>query len=179
MIVLVLYHALQLIAASILAQGMAKHLRHSQTKLGELEPLMVKSSFAALKDSDIVVLLMDGSEGEIVDQELKLAFYAFTEQYKALILLVNKEDLMTEQNRKDLESSLDYYDKLIKKVPLLYISCKSGKNVGKILTLIDKIYKRYTQQFNSEELTTLFVKELHSRPLFRAKQKLKNKIVEK
>ena len=71
-------------------------IRRKRSVGGELEPLMVKSSFSALKDSDIVVLLMDGSEGEIVDQELKLAFYAFTEQYKALILLVNKEDLMTE-----------------------------------------------------------------------------------
>lgn len=147
-------------------------IRRKRSVSGELEPLMVKSSFAALKDSDIVVLLMDGSAGEIVDQELKLAFYAYTEQYKALILLVNKEDLMTDHNRTELNSSFEYYDKLIKKVPLLYISCKSGKNIGKILPLIDKVYKRYTQTFDGQELKTLFVKELHERPLFRAKQKL-------
>lgn len=149
-------------------------IRRKRAVSGKLEPLMVKSSFAALKDSDIVVLLMDGSSGEIVDQELKLAFYAFTEQYKALILLINKEDLMTEKNKSDLEYSLDYYKNFInKKVPLLYISCKTGKNIGKILPLIQDIYKKYAQKFNSEELKTLFVTELQKKHLIRAKQRLK------
>ncbi len=149
-------------------------IRRKRSVGGELEPLMVKSSFSALKDSDIVVLLMDGSEGEIVDQELKLAFYAFTEQYKALILLVNKEDLMTDKNRADLEFSLDYYKHLIhKKVPLMNISCKTGKNIGKILPLITEVYKRYSYQFNSEELRMLFATELQKKHLIRAKQRLK------
>ena len=149
-------------------------IRRKRSVEGELEPLMVKSSFSALKDSDIVVLMMDGSEGEIVDQELKLAFYSFTEQYKALLLLVNKEDLMTDKNRTDLEFSLDYYKHLInKKVPLMNISCKTGKNIGRILPLITEIYKRYTHQFNNEELKTLFVTELQTKHLVRAKQRLK------
>ena len=101
----------------------------------------------------------------------KLAFYSFTEQYKALILLVNKEDLMTDKNRTDLEFSLDYYKHLInKKVPLMNISCKTGKNIGRILPLITDIYKRYTHQFNNEELKTLFVTELQTKHLVRAKQ---------
>ena len=44
---------------------------------------MVKSAFHALKKTDIVVLLIDGSSHTLVDQELKLAFYAFSEHYKA------------------------------------------------------------------------------------------------
>ena len=53
------------------------------------------------------------------------------------------------------------------------ISCKTGKNIGRILPLITEIYKRYTHQFNNEELKTLFVTELQTKHLVRAKQRLK------
>ncbi len=57
---------------------------------------MVKSSLAAISDADIVILIIDGSENVIVDQELKLAFYAFEQKHKSLIILINKQDLETE-----------------------------------------------------------------------------------
>ena len=50
-----------------------------------LEGMMVQSTMQALKSSDIVLLLIDASAECVVDQELKLAFYAFDSQYKALL----------------------------------------------------------------------------------------------
>ena len=52
-------------------------IRRKKTIKEPLEKLMVKSSFSALFDADIAVLMIDVSEGRISDQELKLAFYAF------------------------------------------------------------------------------------------------------
>jgi GTPase len=138
----------------------------------ELETLMVKSSFAALKDSDIVVLLLDGSAHAIADQELKLAFYAFTEQYKALVILINKQDLMTEVSKKDLEYSFEYYKHLIDKVPVFPISCKTGKNVGRVLPLIHKVWERHSQRFNDVELNRLLISSLQKKPLFHKRQPL-------
>ncbi len=103
---------------------------------------MVKSAFHALKKTDIVVLLIDGSSHTLVDQELKLAFYAFSEQYKALILLINKQDLITDVSKQDLDRSFEYYHFLLKKIPVLQISCKTGKNVGRVMPLIQEVWKR-------------------------------------
>ena len=146
-------------------------IRRKRSVSGEIEPLMVKSSFGALKDSDIVVVLIDGTEAKLADQELKLAFYAFQEQHKALILLINKEDIMTDLNKVELQTNFDFYKHLIKKIPVMYISCKTGKNVGKVLTLINKIWKKYSQKFDDAELTNLLVSNLLKRPFFHETKK--------
>jgi GTP-binding protein len=139
---------------------------------GDLENMMVKSTMQSLKSSDIVLLVMDGSEHKISDQELKLAFYAFTQQYKALILVMNKQDLVTDLSKKDLEFSLEAYKHLVDKVPLISISCKTGKNVGKIIPLINEVWKRYTAKFDGLLLYRLFNAQLQKTPLMHTKMPL-------
>jgi GTP-binding protein len=147
-------------------------IRRKRSVGGDIEPLMVKSSFAALKDADIVMLLIDATEGTLVDQELKLAFYAFQEQCKALILLINKQDLATADSERELEVSLDLYKHIIDEIPFLKISCKTEKNVGKIVPMLDKVWERYSQRFDNEEITQLFMSNLSKKPLFYIGQRL-------
>lgn len=148
-------------------------IRKKRSVTGELEPLMVKSSFFALRDTNIVVLLIDGSVHEIADQELKLAFYAFEEHHKSLILLINKSDLETEVSKKDLEHSFEFYQHLIKKIPVLHISCKTGKNVGRVLTLINKVWKASNQQLDDKKLNALLISALQKKPLFHSTRPLR------
>lgn len=147
-------------------------IRRKKAVSGELESLMVKSAFAALKESDIIMLLIDGSAHTLVDQELKLAFYAYAEQYKALVLLINKQDIMTERSKRDLEYSFDYYRHLIEKIPVLQISCKTGKNVGKVVPLVHEVWQRYSRKFDNAELNRLFISALQKKPLYHKTQKL-------
>lgn len=147
-------------------------IRRKRAVSGELEPLMVKSAFTALKESDIIMLLIDGSAHALADQELKLAFYAFTDQYKALILLINKQDIMTERSKRDLEYSFDFYRHLIEKIPVQQISCKTGKNVGKIVPLVHEVWQRYSRKFDNAEINRLFIGSLAKKPLYHKTQKL-------
>jgi GTP-binding protein len=140
-------------------------IRRQKSVTGDLEPIMVKSSFHALKESDVIVLVIDVTEAQLADQELKLAFYAFAEHYKALIIVFNKTDLMTERMREDLARNLDFYKHLMKKVPVLEVSCKTGKNIGKLLPLVKDVWQRYSQWLSNEEINRLFIAELGRRPL--------------
>ena len=140
-------------------------IRRKRSVEEPLEKLMVKSAFQAVKHSDIILLLVDGSEGTISDQELKLAFYTF-EQGKAFILLINKVDLMDEQMHADLENKMSRYRHLFDHIPLLFISCKTQKNVGKVLPLITQVWQRYNHRFSDDELTTFFKDALHRTPLY-------------
>lgn len=140
-------------------------IRRKRAVSSKIETLMVKSTFDSLRDTDIVLLLIDASEGRLLDQDLKLAFYAFQERSKALIILINKYDLATEENIKLLEQNFDLYKHLIKKVPVLRISCKTGKNVGHVLPLIDSVWKAYNLKFSQNELYALFLDVLTKRPL--------------
>jgi GTP-binding protein len=137
-----------------------------------LEQMMVKSSFRAVQNASIVLLMVDAAEGQISDQELKLAFYCFQEG-KAIILLFNKDDLMTDLNRADLKFDLSRYDYFIKKVPSLAISCKTGKNVGKILSLVKKVWEKYSHDFGSSEIDRILKTALRNTPLYHRSHMLK------
>ena len=138
-----------------------------------VESLMVKSSLRALEDADIVLLLVDSSEGQLSDQELKLAFYAFSELHKSLIILFNKQDLVDESLKKYLDYQLAPYKQLMEKVERLDISCKTGKNIGKIIPLVSEVWQRSTQQLTAADLTILFQEALTRKPLYHKTQLLK------
>ena len=146
-------------------------IRRKRSVNEPLETLMVKSSFRALEHAHIVMLLVDASQGVLSDQELKLAFYAL-EEFKALIILFNKQDLTTPGTQHELANSIDEYQHLLKKVETLSISCKTGKNIGKILPLIKTVWQRYNQLFSDDELTILFKDQLIKRPMFAQEQPL-------
>ncbi len=137
-----------------------------------LEEMMAKTALRTIKQSDIVLLLIDGSSGALVDQELKLGFYAFQEHHKALILVINKEDQATEESRASLQTVFDQYQHLLKKIPTISISCKTGKNIGKVLPLIRRIWERAHQELDQEELNTLLVSNLEQKPLMHQGNKL-------
>jgi GTPase len=59
----------------------------------------------------------------------------------------------------------------MKKIPVLMISCKTGKNVGRVVPLIQKVWLRHSQTFDDAELTRLFISNLTKKPLY-AKTKL-------
>jgi GTP-binding protein len=147
-------------------------MRRKSTISEELEENMVYSSLQALTDADIVLLVIDGSEGTMVDQDLKLGFYAFTERYKSLIILINKADLIDEDREASLSERCEEYRYLLDKVPHKKISCVTGKNVGMVLPLVEEVWQRSQQKFDTALIYHLFAQELEKRPLMRNGQRL-------
>lgn len=144
----------------------------------DLETLMVKSAFRAIKDAHIVLLLIDADQAGIVDQELKLAFYAFSDLYKALVIVVNKADLLTEEKQHALEEKFAEYPQLMRKTELLKISCKTGGNIGQVLPTIKAVWQRHSQKLPAAELTRVLVEGIERVPLMRNQQRLHIKHVE-
>lgn len=142
-------------------------IRRKRGITDQLETMMVKTAMDALKNADIVLLVVDASEGQVSDQELKLMFYAFKEQYKAVILLFNKQDIVADYEKETMVSNIDEYDFIMKKIARLDISCKTGRNIGMILPLIEKVRQRYAQTIPDDELTFLFKDALVHKPLYK------------
>ena len=124
-----------------------------------------KSSFKAVQDADIVLVLVDSSDGKLADQEIKLIWYAL-DNFKAVLLLFNKQDLMEPSVEDNLKYSLEENQRIMNKVPHLDISCKTGKNIGKILPMIQTLWERYTQQFSDNDLSFLCKDALLHKPLY-------------
>lgn len=140
----------------------------------DLEELMVKSSFQAVRDSNIVLVMLDASMGEISAQELKLLFYAFEDERKPIIVVFNKLDLITDEyTRKTLESNLSEYNYILRKIPQVWTSCLTKKNVWKILHEIKKVWKRCNQEFNTTEVDEFVKSELLNKPLYHSSIQLR------
>lgn len=140
-------------------------VRRSRKVEDELEELMVKSSLQAIRDANIVLVMIDASEGKIADQELKLLFYAY-EQKKLLIVVFNKIDLLDEYTRLTLKQSIEEYDFILKKIPQISISCLTKKNVSKIFNEIGQLWQRCKQPFNAQEVNELVKTQLVNKHLY-------------
>jgi len=147
-------------------------VRRSRKVNDDLEQLMVKSSLYAIKNADIIIIMIDASEGKIADQELKLLFYAY-EQRKMIITVFNKMDLVDEYKRITLDQSIDEYDFIFKKIPQLWTSCLTKKNVGKIFVEIEKIWQRHNQEFNPVHVDEVVRQDLEGKFLFKNTQELR------
>ena len=137
-----------------------------------LETMMVKTSLEAVRKAHIVLLLMSADEPYLSAQVLKLASYVF-EQGAALILLLNKSDLLDESKSRMFKESLEEYKFFTDKLEYLIISCKDGKNVGKILPLVQKVWEANSTKISQEILTQTILNALMRRPLYKNQQQVR------
>lgn len=140
-------------------------IRKKRAVTEDIESLMVKSSMKSVRESDLVILMIDSSAGSIADQELKLLFMIY-ELKKPLLIIFNKSDIVEEYAQEKLESSLKEYDFIFKKLPILYTSCLTEKNVGKVIVTLDELWERCKQKINSTEVDDLVKQELAHKPLY-------------
>ncbi|MBP9765007.1 ribosome biogenesis GTPase Der [Candidatus Babeliales bacterium] len=136
-----------------------------------LEEMMVTNSLQAAKRAHIVLMVMDVQEPDVTAQELKLTSYAL-ENGSAVIVLFNKQDLLTDDTKLLHNMSLEQYEHVLKKLEVLNISCKSGKNIGKVLPLVQEVWDRYQMRLTDRFLSDLFIEALAKAPLFKNQQQL-------
>ncbi len=141
-------------------------IRRKRSVNEPLEVLMVKSSLQQVRTADVVLLMIDASQ-DLADQDVKLAFYAFDECKKPLIVLLNKWDLIDAEQEERIMDQLKQYDHLFRKVVFRRISCETKKNIGCILAWTQEVWQRAQQEFCPEELTHLLLDALRKKPLYR------------
>jgi len=137
-----------------------------------LEQAMVKSSLHALRNADIVLMIIDSTQGNLSDQELKLLFYAY-EQKKSIILLLNKTDIITQEQKDRLQYDMLRYEFFFKKIPILWISCKTQKNIGHVLKQIQKARVRRQQTFDETKVNEIIKEAFIKKPMYHKTQLLK------
>lgn len=124
-------------------------------KIEELtEHYSVVRSLRAVDRSDVILMLLDASEG-VTEQDKKVAGYAH-ESGKGIVLIINKWDLI----EKD-EKTMNKFDKEVREelafmpyAPTLFISAKTGQRVNKILDLVD-----FVAEQNSTRIVTATLNE--------------------
>lgn len=119
-------------------------LRRKKTIKEELEKYMIVRTVSAVERADVVVLLIDATEG-VTEQDAKIAGIAH-ERGKGFIIAVNKWDLIEKDNKsvneftKDIRSTLSF----MPYAEIMFISAVTGQRVQKLFEMIDVVIENST-----------------------------------
>jgi GTP-binding protein len=137
-----------------------------------LEKFSVIQALKAMDRAHVVLAVIDAEEG-VTDQDLTVAGYAY-EKGRALILLVNKWDLLTKDNTtmgKFLEKlRLDF--KFLPHAPVIFVSALTGQRVAKIMATVEEVAAEYNKRVPTPALNRVLMEAVksHQPPLHQGKR---------
>jgi GTP-binding protein len=120
----------------------------------------------SIRRADVVMLLIDGIE-HISEPDKKLVQYV-AEQFKPVVLVVNKFDLVIERARQQAEEAktgfssellIDEFEEYLRQelkhldyAPVAFVTAKDGKNVQVVLDLAQHLFKQSSQRMTTSRL---------------------------
>lgn len=125
---------------------------------------------AAIERSDIVLMLIDGSE-PISEQDQRILSFV-EESGRALILVINKWDLVDEDRRIYLEREIELDLAHVAWAPRINVSALTGRNVSKLAQLLESVLLEWNKRIPTGQLNQ-FLKEIeaaHPHPVRGGKQ---------
>jgi len=137
-----------------------------------IEKYSVMRALRAIGRADIVLLVIDAAEG-ITAQDVHIAGYVH-EAAKGVIVLVNKWDLAKQAGLSVAEVTRVVKEemKFMAYAPVLTVSAKTGRNVDKILPLVDRVYESRVNRVPTSELNQMINKAVadHAPPTIRRRR---------
>ncbi len=149
------------------------HLNYHQTKMTFIDTAGLRKkkriqygveyfsnmrTIESINRADVVLLILDAME-EISNQDQKIASYA-ARNYKEIIILVNKWDLIKKDN-----SSVGEFVSNVKRIlpftqfaPIIFISALTGQRVQKIMSIIQKVEAESKKRIPTSELNKFLEK---------------------
>jgi GTP-binding protein len=116
----------------------------------------------AINRCDIALLLIDASEF-ITAQDMHIAGYII-EVGKGIILLVNKWDLVPQEQRQEFKHSVEQRLRFAHYIPIIYISAKLGQGINRILPQAWEIWQERQKQIPQSEVDELVKQAVDSHP---------------
>jgi len=148
--------------------GMRKKARIEQ----KLEQMSVAATLAALKEAEVVVLVLDALLG-MDEQDLRIARLAEREG-RAVVIAFNKWDAVEDRaaTRRRLEDVLTASLAQSKGVAVVPLSAATGKGVEKLMPTVREVYALWNRRVPTGALNRWFeaAKERHAPPLVDGKR---------
>ena len=116
-----------------------------------IEKFSVVKTLQAIEDCNVCVLMLDALEG-VAEQDANIAGYIL-EAGRALVVAVNKWDLLAAPERERLKSEFDRKLHFLRFARLHMISAKSGMGVGALMRSVDEAYAAAMRKLPTPKLT--------------------------
>lgn len=146
--------------------GVRRRARVYQT----IEKFSVVKTLEAIRLSQVCLMVLDAQMG-ITEQDLHLLGLVI-EAGRALVLVVNKWDGLSLEQRTQVKSELERRLRFVQFAKVCFISALHGTGVGHLFEHIDQAYASATQRFSTPNLTRLledFVQQ-HPPPLIQGRR---------
>lgn len=130
-------------------------LRRKNKIKEELEHFMIVRTVSAVERADIVVLVIDATEG-VTEQDAKIAGIAH-DRGKAVIIAVNKWDAI-EKNDKTIYRFTEKIRNTLSYMPyaeLLFVSAKTGLRLSKLFETIDMVSENHAMRVSTGVLNEI------------------------
>ena len=107
----------------------------------------------AIERADICILMVDATEGEIQNQDLKIAALAW-DAGRGLIVVVNKWDLAEKDDKAAAKYEKSSAEKapFLKFVPFVFTSALTGQRVNRVLELILQVEEERGKRISTSEV---------------------------
>lgn len=126
--------------------------RKGKTKL-MAEKLSVVMARRHIRMAHIALLVLDASEGP-VGGDATIGGYAH-EEGRALVLVVNKWDLLSGRQRKEYEAAVRAQFRFLDYAPIVFLSAKEKRGLDALLEKIDQCWESFNQRVPTGELNRL------------------------
>jgi GTPase len=141
-------------------------IRRKATISTTVESYSVVRAMKAMDDAEVVAVMLDATEAG-VDQDARLLALVL-EKAKALVVVVNKWDVAEREGatqewyRQELDKRLPF----VAFAPMVFVSAREGKGVGKVLERAARLVEQFRARFPTPQLNELLerVQEEHPAP---------------
>jgi len=112
-------------------------------------------ALSAIERSEIVLLLIDGSE-TIFEQDKHVVGYA-AQKHKAIIVVVNKWDEAKKKGytKNSFSESIRKEFKFLDYAPIIYLSALTGEGIQDVLPTIERVYDAYHRRISTPILNKI------------------------
>ncbi len=147
-------------------------LRKKSKVYEDIEFYSVMRSVRAIENSDVCILMLDASQG-LEQQDLNI-FSLIQRNYKGVIIVVNKWDLVEKDNNthKEFEELIRSRIAPFDDVPIIFTSVINKQRVFKVLETAKQVYESRSRHISTSELNEMLlpiVKEQNPPPSVKGK----------
>jgi GTP-binding protein len=129
-------------------------MRRPSRVVEDLERISVGRSIHAVRRADVVVLLIEPSEG-MTDQDARIAGLAW-EEGRALVIVMNKSDLLEQgASRERIREEMRSRYPTLAVVPMLFMSVGRGEGIGGVFKAIDAAEAAHRLEVRTVELNRI------------------------
>ena len=139
-------------------------MRKKRNVVEKLEKLSVADARRAVDFAEVVVLLLDATQG-LEHQDLKIASLAL-EEGRALMIAINKWDVAQEPSKlfNGIRAALDEGLAQVRGLPVLAVSAKTGKGLDPLLTAAFELREAWSKRVSTSALNRWFDDAMEANP---------------